>query len=137
MKTRIARLAAVVGMASLLCAGAASAQEVPFIDGQLWKDSAPVLKRAYLIGISNLLNAEYAYQKEFGPPPDKQTSIQRLYEAIDEVTLDGAAGRIDAWYKANPDKMETTVLEVIWLDMVRPNRPDSRRYHSSSAQEKK
>ena len=95
----------------------------------MWKKSAPILKRTYLVGFSNLLSAEYAVQKTFGPPPDDQTAIQRLYEEIDDVTLDEAVSRIDAWYEANPDEMDTTVVEVIWLDMVRPNLPESRRYH--------
>ncbi len=125
---RTMRLAAILTGFALLALPAA-AEDIPFVDGTMWKKSAPILKRTYLVGFSNLLSAEYAVQKTFGPPPDDQTAIQRLYEEIDEVTLDEAVARIDAWYKANPDKMDTTVVEVIWLDMVRPNLPESRRYH--------
>jgi hypothetical protein len=107
----------------------AAAEDVPFVDGTMWKKSAPILKRTYLVGFSNLLSAEYAYQKAFGPPPDRQTAIQRLYEEIDDVTLDGAIAKIDAWYGANPEQMDTTVVEVIWLQMVRPNLSESRRYN--------
>jgi hypothetical protein len=95
------------------------------------------LKRAYLVGVSNLMSAEYVYQKEFGPPPDKQTTIQRLYEEIDEVTLDGAIDRIDKWYEDHPDQLDMTVLEVIWLDMVRPNLPESRRHDTDAELEGK
>jgi len=120
---------AVVAAAFLAVSSASAAEDVPFVDGTMWKKSAPILKRTYLVGFSNLMSAEYAYQKEFGPPPDRQTAIQRLYEEIDDVTLDGAVAKIDAWYAANPDKMDTKVIEVIWLDMVSPNLPDSRRYN--------
>lgn len=120
---------AVIAAAALALAAPAAAEDVPFVDGTMWKKSAPILKRSYLVGISNLLSAEYAYQKEFGPPPDRQTAIQRLYEEIDDVTLDQAIERVDAWYAANPEKMDMTVIEVIWLDMVRPNLPASRRYN--------
>jgi len=115
----------------------AGAEDVPFIDGKSWKKSAPILKRSYLIGVSNLMSAEYAYQQEFGPPPDMQTTIQRLFEEIDEVTLDEAIDRIDKWYEAHPDQLDTTVLEVIWLDMVRPNLPASRRYDEDAEAEGK
>jgi hypothetical protein len=74
------------------------------------------------------MSAEYAYQKEFGPPPDMQTTIQRLYEEIDEATLDGVIDRIDKWYEDHPDQLDVAVLAVIWLDMVRPNLPASRRH---------
>lgn len=122
-------LVATLVAATLALASPAAAEDVPFVDGTMWEKSAPILKRTYLVGFSNLLSAEYLYQQEFGPPPDRQTAIQRLYEEIDDVTLDGAIGKIDAWYEANPKQMDTTVVEVIWLQLVRPNLPESRRYN--------
>ncbi len=122
-------IALALSTAALSLASPAAADDVPFVDGTMWKKSAPLLKRTYLVGFSNLLSAEYAYQKSFGPPADRQTTIQRLYEEIDDVTPDGAVERIDAWYQANPDQLNTTVVEVIWLELVRPNLSDSRLYH--------
>jgi hypothetical protein len=127
MGTKVWLLAALFSV-SLATASPVAAEEVPFVDGTMWKKSAPILKRTYLVGFSNLLSAEYAYQKAFGPPPDRKTAILRLYEEIDDVTLDEAVASIDGWYEKNPDKMDTTVVEVIWLEMVRPNLPASRRY---------
>jgi hypothetical protein len=100
---------------------AASEGDVPFVDGTMWKATAAPLKRAYLIGIANFLSAEYAFQKKNGFPPDSQSSIQTVYEGIDDMTLDQSIARIDGWYVKNPGKDDTTVLEVIWLDMVEPN----------------
>jgi hypothetical protein len=137
MGTRNLIIGALLAGVFLVWSVPAGAEDVPFVDGKSWKKSAPVLKRSYLIGFSNLMNAEYAYQKEFGPPPDMQTAIQRLYEEIDEVTLDEAIGRIDKWYKDHPDQLDTTVIEVIWLDMVRPNLPASRRYDEDAKSEGK
>jgi hypothetical protein len=137
MGTRNLIVGVLLASALLVWSVPAAAEDVPFVDGTSWKKSAPVLKRAYLIGLSNLMSAEYAYQKEFGPPPDMQTSIQRLYEEIDEVTLDGAIDRIDQWYESHPDQLDMTVIEVIWLDMVRPNLPASRRYGEDAEAEGK
>ena len=103
-------------------------KDVPFVAGEAWLKSAAPLKRAYLIGIANLMSVEYAFQMETGPPPDNQTTIRRLFEEIDDVTLDETVDRIDQWYKKHPDKKDMTVLEVIWVDMVRPNLPASRSY---------
>jgi len=127
---RIKRAIAALMVGALFVGGAspAAAEDVDFVAGKMWKSSRRNVKRAYLVGISNLMSAEYAYQKETGPPPDQQTTIRRLYEEIDDVTLDVAISRVDGWYEANPDKLDMTVLEVIWLDMVRPNLPESRRY---------
>lgn len=126
MTRKVWNLCAIAALAFAVGAPA-SAEDVPMVDGKLWKDTAPLLKRTYLVGFANLMTAEYLVQQEFGPPPDRQTAIQRLYEEIDEVTLDEAVDRIDAWYEGNPGKLDTTVVEVIWLDMVRPNLPPSRR----------
>lgn len=129
MTTRIRRVAGLVGAVCLLAATPAAAEgDIPFVDGTMWLASNSLAKRSYLIGISNLLSAEYAYQQKFGPPPDNKTAIQRLYEEIDDLTLDGSIARIEAWYKNNPDKHDEAVLGVIWLDMVEPNLPESRKY---------
>ena len=137
MGTRNLVIGALLAVAFLAWSVPVAAEDVPFVDGESWKKSAPILKRAYLIGVSNLMSAEYAVQKEFGPPPDNQTAIQRLYEEIDEVTLDQAIERIDKWYKNHPDQLDMTVIEVIWLDMVRPNLPASRRYEQDAEAEGK
>ena len=130
-------IGALLASAFLVWSVPAAAEDVPFVDGKSWKKSAPILKRSYLIGVSNLMSAEYAVQKEFGPPPDMQTTVQRLFEEIDEVTLNEAIDRIDKWYEDHPDQLDMTVIEVIWLDMVRPNLPASRRYDGDAKSEGK
>jgi hypothetical protein len=137
MGTRTFGIWALLAAALLAWSVPAGAEDVPFVDGTKWKKSAPILKRSYLIGVSNLMSAEYAYQQTFGPPPDRQTTIQRLFEEIDEVTLDEAIECIDKWYEDHPDQLDMTVLEVIWLDMVRPNLPASRKYEDDAQAEGK
>jgi len=97
------------------------AEDIPIVDGALWTKSTAVEKHSYLIGIGNLLDVEYAYQKRSGrQPSDDQSIIRRLYEDIDEMSLEKVAERIDQWYQRNPDKMSKAVLDVIWVDMVLP-----------------
>jgi hypothetical protein len=123
-RRRVARVLVLSILALGLAQGASAEEnEVPFVDGTMWGDTAPVLKRAYLVGISNLLSAEYAYQKSKGFPSDSHSSIRRVWEGIDEMSLDECVERIDAWYEKNPGRKSETVMEVIWLDMVAPNLP--------------
>ena len=123
------RIVALSGaLALVVLAGSAQAEDLAFVDGPMWKASAGPVKRAYLIGIGNYLNVEYAYQKKYGPPKDDQTTAQRMYEGFEDLTLDQVTERIDKWYEANPSKLDTAVLEVIWIDMVERNLPDSRQY---------
>ena len=71
-------VAALLAAATISFSLYAAAEDVPLVDGVMWKKSAPVLKRAYLVGMSNLLSSEYAVQQAFGPPPDSQTAGVRL-----------------------------------------------------------
>ncbi len=100
----------------------AIAEDVPLVDGKLWRISSKIEKKSFLIGASNLLSIEYTYQiKGKNPPTDKQSIIPRFYKNIDDVTLDQAIDKIDQWYQDNPDKLNEPVLAVIWLSMVEPN----------------
>lgn len=128
MRTGTHWIAALAAALCLAYSAVASAENVPLVDGVIWGKSAPILKRSFLIGVSNLMTVEYLYQQKFGPAPDYQTTVRRLYEGVDDVTLDETIRRIDAWYKEHPEEMSTTVLEVIWVDMVRPNLPEERIY---------
>ena len=81
------------------------------VDGKLWTESTQAEKKAFLVGISNLLNVEYAYQvRGINPPSNEQSIVPRLYEKIDDVTLDQAIRRVDQWYAKNPDKMNKPTL---------------------------
>jgi len=101
-----------------------AAEELPFVDGVSWGASSINEKKAYVMGLGNLLNVEYAYQERSGKPPtDEQTIVQRMYKHIDLITLNQVVRRIDKWYEAHPDQKKKVVLDVIWVDMVEPNLP--------------
>ncbi len=113
------RLRLVAIIFAMLIAGLAVGEDIPLVDGSIWRKSSQTEKQSYIIGVSNLLSVEYAYQQGSKPPPsDEQTIIRRLYEDVDEVTLDGVIARIDQWYKDNPGMINRAVLDVIWVDMV-------------------
>jgi len=102
-----------------LAAQSAMAKEMPIVDGALWTKSTTLGKHSYLIGVSNLLEVEYAYQKRNGrQPSDDQSIIRRLFENTAELTLDQMMRRIDRWYQRNPDQLSKAVIDVIWVDMV-------------------
>jgi len=94
-------------------------EDVPLVDGNLWTESSPAEKKSYLIGSGNLMVVEYLYQEGSKQvPSDDQTVIQRLYKALDGVTLDALIRKIDQWYKKHPDKLKEPVLVVIWHEIV-------------------
>ena len=95
----------------------AEAADVPIVGGTLWAQSSNAEKISYLVGISNFLDVEYAYQiRNANPPSDEQSIVRRLYEDVDEESLDDVIGRVDAWYAANPNRPDKAVLDVIWTE---------------------
>ncbi len=79
-------------------------------------------KVSYIIGLSHLLHAEYAYQQKSGnAPTDEQGFIATMWEKIEELTLDECIERLDRWYANNSSDMDTVVIDTIWVDMVEPN----------------
>ena len=98
------------------------AKDVPIVDGKLWLASSYDDKLSYLVGIANLMDVEYAYQQRSPQPPsDRQTLIRKLYEEIDELTLNQLIERIDQWYREHPEQQGKAVLGVIWREFVESN----------------
>ena len=98
---------------------ASLAEEIPLVDGKLWLKSITDDKHSYLIGVSNFLSIEYAYQKAASKPvADEQSTVRRFFEDIDDMSLDEVTSRIDSWYRNHPDRLDSAVLNVIWVDMV-------------------
>ena len=109
----VASVGFVVGIA--LCAPAALA-DGDFVNGTHWAASKKDEKLAYLLGISNLMSADYLLQNKGGKA--RGSAIPELYEALESVSVEQAADAIDAWYSANPDRKNQSVLDVIWLTYV-------------------
>jgi hypothetical protein len=97
----------------------ARAQEIPLVTGKQWTESTEQMKKAYLVGIANLVQVESAYYND-KPPGDTQSIVPRLARGLRGHTLDSVRQRVDSWYAAHPDEMSRPVIETIWFDMVIP-----------------
>ena len=100
------------------------AQEVTIVTGEHWTQSGPDLKKAYLLGIANMLQVEVAY---FGnnPPADTQSFVPRMARGLRGQTVDSVRDALDRWYAANPTRLSRPVLETLWVEIVAPglNKP--------------
>lgn len=121
MATKLQLRAAIVAACMVLVVawGPARAADVPVVTGEHWTKSSEEQKKAYLIGIANLLQVETAY---FGanPPTDAQSFVPRFAKGLRGETLDSVKLGLDKWYAANPDRLQRPVLETIWFQMVVP-----------------
>lgn len=97
-----------------------SADENYFPTGEDWLASPLDVKRAYVLGISNMMTAEHSFQQASGnPPSSKRSVIGTMYRATRGVSVDTAISEIDSFYQNNPQAQNQTVLEVIWDNIVR------------------
>lgn len=112
-------LIALAFLALSLASFGARAQEVPIVTGEHWTKSSVDAKKAYLIGIANVVQVELAY---FGsnPPSDAQSFVPRMARGLKGQTLDSVREKLDAWYAANPGRQSRPVLEVVWAEIVVP-----------------
>lgn len=91
--------------------------DLSFPNGENWTPATEREKMAYLLGIRDMAAAEYQLT---GPNPKHRTLVKRWIEALDGMTLRQIMETVDAYYKANPDKQQQTVFEVVWFQMVEP-----------------
>ncbi|WP_144639326.1 hypothetical protein [Bordetella genomosp. 13] len=86
------------------------------VDGKGWLAATAEERRAFLIGMANMIVAEAAYAKRNNAAaPGAGTKIT---ETLQTMNLWQASERITTWYNANPDKLGAPVMGVVWRDLV-------------------
>lgn len=116
------RAAAFVACLALGAAcGMARAQEIPIVTGEHWTKSSEEVKKAYLVGIANVIQIETAYHTS-NPPADAQSLVPRLAKGLKGSghTLASVQDGLNKWYASHPDQLRRPVIETLWFEMVVP-----------------
>lgn len=119
MKLRLHTAMLAVCMILVLVSGSGWADEVPIVTGEHWTRSSEEMKKAYLVGIANVLQVEVAYEGT-NPPPDAQSIAPRFAKGLKGQTLDSVRQALDDWYAAHADRLQRPVIETIWFELVVP-----------------
>jgi hypothetical protein len=116
----IGRLILLASVLMLAVPAAGNAADGKFVAGTEWTKSTPELKRAFMLGVANLMSAEHKVQAANKRPlTDRQTAIPRLWRAASNITVDQSIAIVDKWYAEHPDRLSEAVIGVIWLTMVK------------------
>ena len=99
--------------------GIARAQEVPLVTGEHWTKSSEEMKKAYLVGIANIVYLETAYEGT-NPASDAQSLLPRMVKGLKGQTLDSVRDALNKWYAARPDQLSRPVIETMWFEIVQP-----------------
>ena len=108
-----------ISMLFAAAAGAANA-EVKLPDGNDWAKATEREHLAYILGLSNTLAVGYL-SDEKRLPGRKDTFTHRAVEGLGGTTVEEAVNRIDAWYKAHPNKLDTPIFKVLWDQIGKPH----------------
>ncbi len=100
--------------------GMARADEVPIVTGEHWTKSSEEMKKAYLVGVANVLQIEVAYEEGANPTSDAQRIAPRFAKGLKGQTLDSVRQALNDWYAAHPDRLQRPVIETIWFELVIP-----------------
>ena len=115
MNVRI--LAALLISASLAVSPAAPQSPAhDLVTGKHWQGSTVQERRAYLIGVSNVISVGARVDTRQGR---EDTFALHAQKGLDGMRLDAAVSAIDAWYKAHPDQLDKPVLSVIWRELAK------------------
>jgi hypothetical protein len=90
-----------------------------FADGNDWQKSSAEQKRTFMFGIANALSVAIGWDARH-VPQEQMTFSRRARDGLAGTTLDEAVKRVDAWYQANPGRLDTPVVAVLWLDIAKP-----------------
>ena len=99
--------------------GMVRADEVPIVTGEHWTKSSEEMKKAYLVGVANVLQIELAYEGA-NPSSDAQSIAPRFAKGLKGQTLDSVRQALNDWYAAHPDRLQRPVIETIWFELVVP-----------------
>jgi hypothetical protein len=100
-------------------AAATSVTQTRFADGNDWQKSSLEQKRAFLFGIANAISVAVGWDARH-VSEGQVTFSRRAAAGLDGTSLADAVNRIDAWYTANPNRLDMPVVGVLWLDIAKP-----------------
>ncbi|MFZ2086969.1 MAG: hypothetical protein WAU47_00205 [Desulfobaccales bacterium] len=106
LKTCLVGLILVLALAGLALA---QGMQPAMITGTHWKEASPEMKTAYLRGVGNMADFEVAVM-------GKQRAGCLSLGLVNELkgkSIESLSKEVDKFYKDNPDKMNTPVVEAL------------------------
>ncbi len=106
---------------ALLSTSVWCAQELEIINGERWTASSLEQKRAFLFGVGNILELEHAMAGESYEARRKDSIVHVLLEGLSGISIASLITQLDNYYAKHPDNKDRAVIEVLIIDMAKPN----------------
>jgi hypothetical protein len=76
-------------------------------------------KTAYIWGAGDVIDLEQELM-EIYPELKRDSFVSKSVEGIGDVTMNDIVSTVDSFYQKNPDKVNLSVIRVIWDIMIKP-----------------
>lgn len=96
-----------------------SVDQLPVITLKDWKDSTAPEQRAFLAGLVNMLQMEYAWQGK-NELPIGQSTVSTWMRGLSGVTIPQMKLALDEYISKRPEKLDRSVLEALGRIYVKP-----------------
>jgi hypothetical protein len=119
------RILEVVCISILLAAwsnGVLAKEEIkaPLLTGDTWIKMSQAQKSAYIWGVGDVIDLEQELM-EIYPELKRESFASKAVEGIGDVIMIDIVSTVDGFFKENPDKVNLSVIRVMWDTMIKPN----------------
>ncbi len=98
----------------------AKGKEMRLLKGDLWQQMTLNSKVAFVWGMGHVVEIEKELMHRF-PRLKRDSFVLKVLEGMADVPMSTVVTEVDAFYQANPDKLSTPVVQVIWDQLIKPN----------------
>lgn len=105
------------------------ANPVDQLTGAVWQKTPDAEKLAFLFGVETAITVEYFVNGKLAEKATKEgkrpvytlSPFEKAWmKALKGVSRAEVAKMVDAWYAANPQRLDRPVMNVIWREIVEP-----------------
>lgn len=93
---------------------------MPVLKGDVWQKMTHDSKIAFIWGFGHVVSIEQHLMEKF-PELNRDSFVSKVVEGMADIPMETVIARVDEYYQANPQKIETPVTNVIWDLMIKPN----------------
>lgn len=117
--------AASITLASLVltfwCTALYAQMEVkaPLLTGEVWVKMSQDHKTAYIWGMGDIIDLEQEIMAIM-PELKRDSFVTKAVVGLGDVKINDIVSTIDTFYMENPDKIEISVITVMWDTMIKP-----------------
>jgi hypothetical protein len=94
--------------------------KAPLLTGKTWTNMSQDQKSAYIWGAGDIIDLEQEIM-EIYPELKRDSFVSKAVEGIGDVKINDIVSTVDSYYRVNPEKINLSVIRVVWDTMIKPN----------------